>query len=231
MLIITGADTRYFAASKKLLKSIRQYEPRAKVVYWDLGLSKNEKRELKSEFSEIQIKHFDFDSYPGFFRLERESYAWKGPIVKQSLEIAFDREYLWLDARCELIARLWKLRLVSFFPGILLFKAAGTNLEWTHPETRDYFSKFERFARYPQMAATAIFFRRRRKTLELVSKWSSYSFRQEVIAPEGSNRSNHRQDQSLLSNLYYERLVWRFVAKGLVKMKVSERDFGIQFHT
>ena len=41
------------------------------------------------------------------------------------------------------------------------------------------------------------------KALNLLNEWFKYSMIREVIAPEGSDKSNHRQDQSLLTLLAY----------------------------
>jgi hypothetical protein len=38
----------------------------------------------------------------------------------------------------------------------------------------------------------------------LLFDWSKYSEQKEIIAPIGSNRLNHRQDQSVLSLLFYK---------------------------
>ena len=43
-----------------------------------------------------------------------------------------------------------------------------------------------------------------KNAIKLVKKWEKYSLIQECIAPQGSSRKNHRQDQSILSILKYQ---------------------------
>ena len=39
---------------------------------------------------------------------------------------------------------------------------------------------------------------------EVINKWELWAQNKNIIAPPGSNRENHRQDQSLLTLLYWE---------------------------
>ena len=43
------------------------------------------------------------------------------------------------------------------------------------------------------------------KAIALIAEWYHYTYNKKLLAPDGSNRDNHRQDQSLLSLCYYSR--------------------------
>ena len=57
---------------------------------------------------------------------------------------------------------------------------------------------------------------------EIIHKWKELALVKECIAPVGSNRSNHRQDQSILSILIYQSTLWQKMATSLLGVKVHQ---------
>ena len=59
--------------------------------------------------------------------------------------------------------------------------------------------------------------------LKIVTEWYEKSKDKELIAPEGSSRSNHRQDQSLLTLISYKENI-------VFKLPATHKLFGIIVH-
>ena len=57
----------------------------------------------------------------------------------------------------------------------------------------------------------------------MVKLWSDWSLKEEYIAPEGSNRFNHRQDQTLITLIYHS-----MIGKALIPK--THKIFGVEFH-
>ena len=61
------------------------------------------------------------------------------------------------------------------------------------------------------------------KSLEILNEWFEKAQLEDFIAPKGSNRSNHRQDQSLLTLICYKQNIVR-------KIPSTHQIFGIIVH-
>ena len=61
------------------------------------------------------------------------------------------------------------------------------------------------------------------KMKDLLLDWNEFSLRKEVIAPKGSNRLNHRQDQAILSVLIHQHGFSRLTPR-------THKIFGILRH-
>ena len=79
----------------------------------------------------------------------------------------------------------------------------GTIGRWTHPDMLKYFDlPADWMANEEMLAATSVAFNTQNESaIKLLSDWAKHAKIKECIAPEGSNRDNHRQDQALLSVL------------------------------
>ncbi|HYM25065.1 MAG TPA: hypothetical protein VEU08_17730, partial [Vicinamibacterales bacterium] len=96
--------------------------------------------------------------------------------------------------------------------GLWVRRSAGVMREWTHP---GMFACLKadpgEFAERPNADATLVGFaissggREQRDAVfrDVVSSWKACALVKECIAPEGSSRRNHRQDQAVLSYLVH----------------------------
>ena len=201
--IVTGASSNHFHCLQNLLLTIQHFCPDMAVVVYDLGLSGTEVLEI--EKCRVAVRRFDFESYPPWFDITVNSgeYAWKPIIVHEVLE-TFGGLVLWLDAGDLVTQRLTEFwfRLSRF--GILTPLSAGDLRQWTHPKTLQYMNvpagdldKPNRNAALVGLNADHFWAR------ELCLVWRNAAFCRECIAPAGSSRENHRQDQAVLSVLFY----------------------------
>ena len=79
--------------------------------------------------------------------------------------------------------------------------------DWTHEKTREYIEIDEKLLNLNNYASGLIGFDYNSAISKTICyEWSKYSKIQDCIAPEGSSRENHRQDQAVLTLLLYRYL-------------------------
>jgi len=209
IVFVTAADSSHFLSLKQLLGSLFRSHPLADVYVWDLGLMQEEFDDVKAMFPIIKLYQFPFDDYPSYFRMERGAgeYAWKPVIVRKTWEIlqqegdAF-RFLIWTDAGNVFFRKLtWSLGFIRRH-GVHSPFSTGDVRMWTHPSTIQYFGLSEEDLRKRNANGAFVGFDlSSREATDLISEWSEAALEREIIAPEGSSRSNHRQDQAVLTCL------------------------------
>ena len=201
--IITGADKSHARALENLLTSIRQHEPTAAVAVWDLGLDPYERAELTREFPAVQFRDFPFHEFPSFMQITESAgqYAWKPWAIKLSLRQDFPIS-LWLDAGDLLISSLELVSRMIAHKGFFSPYSSGTIEEWTHPRTLNFLKAIAIVSQGANCNGAIVGFDSgNQKALGLLESWTQCALNRDCIAPHGSNRSNHRQDQAALSVL------------------------------
>ena len=103
LTIVTGSDFTHYKSLVNLLSSITKYESNSKIVVYNLGLEEHQIKNIKKEFTSIELINFEFDKYPPFisrrsnFDKKLGSYAWKPIIIRETLS-NYGGSVLWLDA-------------------------------------------------------------------------------------------------------------------------------------
>ena len=157
---------------------------------------------------------FDFSAAPAHFALARETYAWKAEIVgREVLDDEASRGFnpvFWLDAGDRLTTPLDKILGKVRENGASSADASGYALMWTHPLMLQFFLErhWIRAADIgpqdtPCAGGVVALDRDNVRTLSrFVRRWRACAWREECIAPAGSSRANHRQDQAALTLLF-----------------------------
>jgi hypothetical protein len=202
--LVTGADSSHFRSLLQFLASVVQHEPEIVVRAYDLGLHPDERRELERQFSRYILPKFDYTAHPPHVHISKASgrYAWKPIIVwKTLMETA--GPVCWMDAGNVLTGRLDTIRALLRQRGFFSVTSRGLLNEWTHPAMLSYFGRTADWAegRRNLSGACVGFHPRSLKALRLARRWRNGALIKKCIAPPGSDRSNHRQDQSLLTVL------------------------------
>ena len=215
-----------------MLESLRRVD--ARVECYDLGLSDKERRSLP-RFAGVTHRRFDYAANPSFMNVHVNAgeYAWKPVIIAEVIERARAEsppaDVLWADAGCffdhiETIGQR-----IATSGGLWVRRSAGTMRQWTHPGMFAYLSVDpEEYGGKPNADATLVGFMtgsgaaEQRETVyrEIVLKWRDCALAKACIAPEGSSRRNHRQDQAVLSFLVH-RAGYPFAAD-------SAREIGVR---
>ncbi|WP_428235789.1 DUF1647 domain-containing protein [Gracilimonas sp.] len=209
--IISAADERYFRSFLQLYHSYIQTEEfkNSGFIFYDIGLNSEQRvylKELQSKSGHNLASHkFDFENYPEFVKLKYKTYSWKTIIIQ---EVINQREanILWLDSANIILKNLKPIWSVLSETGSYVpFSGSGTLDEWTVQETLDYMNVPQHWYGKRNRAGNTCGFSYSNKVIrEVIEKWRDLALIKECIKPEGANRSNHRDDQSLLSILLME---------------------------
>ena len=229
LVVVTGSDSQFFSSAIQLLTSIRINENDIKVIFYDLGLDLTQKKALTEAFPDVVYKKFDFDNYPSFFserdgHMKLGAYAWKSSIVYEVL-LKEKSLVLWLDAGNILNGNLNNIKVILQAIGFYSPYSAGKVEDWTHIETIKYIKASSKDIKKSNLTGGLIGFNYDNKfSMNIARQWKELSEIKDCIAPRGSNRDNHRQDQSIISILFHqnENLIFYFKSKWIAKIKVNQ---------
>lgn len=207
LTIVSGANDDFFESlCYNLLESIKQHET-AKVIVWDLGLCEKNLNYLLQSYPHVKLMKFEFSKYPDYFSLKSQSYGFKSVCIWESIKISETKYLFWLDAGCKLTGRLNAVRYLLNIYGFYSPFSSTTTGELTYKSVLDHFENGHLEIGNKKMlngacVAINVF---NPKSFSIIREWYDLTFNKELLIPKGSNRENHRQDQSLLTLIYYSR--------------------------
>ena len=196
-----------------MLESLRTLGGR--VECYDLGLTAAELRALP-RWDGLFYHKFDYASHPAHMNvaINAGEYAWKPVIVADVVErtraSATPDDVLWADAGSYFHALEPIAARVRASDGLWIRTSSGTMRQWTHPSMLEYFgASMAEYGDRPNADATLIGFAtghpspaiRDRVYHDIIVPWNTCAMTKDCIAPAGSSRKNHRQDQAVLSYL------------------------------
>jgi hypothetical protein len=221
--IITGCDSSHFKSQVQFFNSLYQHESNIKTIYYDFGISEEQRKLIANNFPCVIIKKFDFDRYPDYFDIKKNAgeYAWKPVAVCNELLMDYNN-VVWMDAGNIITGKLNTIRRILYFRGFYSPQSSGNIKEWTHYKMVSYFRISNKIQKKSNLASGIVALNPNfRNALHLAIAWKCFALEKETIAPVGSDRSNHRQDQALLTVLAY-----KFnMVKGMPK-----RYYGFDVH-
>lgn len=214
VVFVTGADSSHFLSLMQLLGSLSRTEKTSEVYCWDLGLKQSELVELTTTHPQVHLRTFDYSKFPRFFdiRVDAGQYAWKPQAIYATyLELTprLDKPILiWADAGNIVFRKLTWARLFASKHGLYSPFSTGTIRDWTHPQTMEHFKiDSQQELRRNAHGALIAFDLSSPIAFEVLDVWAKSSLDRDVIAPNGSSRKNHRQDQAVLSCILVSRNV------------------------
>ena len=225
--IITISDSYFFDALTNLLTSIHKYEPKIEVVIIDIGLNEKQTVFLKNNFK-YKIKKFNFDKFPIFFKdhdLDGKlgSYAWKAPALFDEFYES-EKNIIYLDAGCELRKSLNFLKFIILKNGFYSPESSNNIEYWTHPHTLKIMNAEKNLLKKRNFSSGIVgMVIDDKKNQKIIDEWARFSKDKDVIAPKGSSRKNHRQDQSILNILVHQNLKSYMIPR-------THKIFGILKH-
>ena len=193
LVTVTGISDNHFEESKGMLASVIRCLPHNKLILYDIGLSDENRKELKEMFNSIEMRQFPFENYSHLPHVkDPHSYAWKPIIIKEvSLEhdvIMYGDASMRLKS-CNLEKPLEHLLDFPFFTTIPLpFRA----IEFVHDSMIKYLKYPKRRKDIAHMKSIATgslliwaipIFKEK-----LIEPWVDCALHQECIAPKGTIR-------------------------------------------
>ena len=162
---------------------------------------------ITHRFPRADLRRFAFERYPAFFdiRVDAGQFAWKPAIIADVVE-EFARPVVWMDAGNMLEGDARRLRRILRKRGFYAARSSGVIRQWTHEGTLSYLGAAPELLEKANFSSSCVAFNPAfPNVVQLLRQWRDCSAVRACIAPEGSDRYNHRQDQSVLSILAYQR--------------------------
>jgi hypothetical protein len=222
LIVVTAASSNHFGALRQMLESLRRLE--ARVECYDIGLTPGEARALP-RWDGFFYHRFDVAAHPPHMHVvvSAGEYAWKPVIVAEVVERVRSggdpSDVLWADAGCYFHSLQPIAERLQQTGGLWVRPSAGVMREWTHPLMFDYLGiDPNAYGDMRNADATLVGFAvgsaappdREAVYRNIVLPWKACALVKDCIAPPGSSRRNHRQDQSVLSYLVH-RAGYQFV--------------------
>jgi len=218
MHVVTGASQNHYKSLMNMILSFMKFhknDPEYYIIVYDLGICQEDWSRLLQVFSRYTnfiSDTFDYSKYPSYVNIEINAgeYAWK-PIIISDVFHKYQDVTLWMDAGNILVNPLHRVNelilknhIYSGYSG-----HAGESIQkWTHPKTLEYMGKIEGgydiSACQGRNGACLGFNYHRDYVHDFVNEYKMHALTKECIAPEGSSRANHRQDQSVFSIMFYK---------------------------
>jgi hypothetical protein len=213
LTIVTAAYQDNWQYLIRFLSSlIVQKIPFTEIFVYDMGIDSPTMRIIHDMFPShhIRFRSFNYSKYPSFFNLKPHKgyYAWKPVIIDQVAGEVDSGNLFWCDASSMVTNNLKDLFHIMNKIDLYTPVSCGTLRQWTHPRTLEYFCiQHDDMINEKMMRdATQICFHICPEIRKLIEEWSYCAQIHECIAPLGSDRTNHRHDQSILTILYYRHL-------------------------
>lgn len=230
--IVSGCTSHFFIFWILLYKSIQKHIPNAIVHFYDLGISSEQVQVIQSlieQNANLHFHTFDFSLYPEWVNIKNSAgqWAWKPQCIKDVMDNHISDSnnsiIMWCDS-CNIIQNNLS-DLFSFVKtqGIYSNITSGSVSLWTRPKTLEYLNADEFSSYNMRNAALPVFYLGVSWVQDFINDYAKYSLIKECIFPEGSNRLNHRQDQSVLSCLYYN--YWK-----KYRFVINDENMGIHTH-
>jgi len=223
--IVTGASSNHARSIVQFLKSVKIFEPSSRCIIYDLGLTceqvENISKMIENGSGLWEIRRFDYSLVPDYFNIEVNAgeYAWKPVIISEVTEEVREEDagekrfVFWCDAGNKLTSSLDMLRSVAKEDGVFTAISSGNIDTWTHPGCLRYLEGSGLLSRninshFPNRNAACVGIDVTNDcAMGVISLWGELAKIKECIAPNGSSRANHRQDQALLTILYYDMIL------------------------
>ena len=208
ILFLSAGNSPYLNNLKRLANNLRKFEPNCRFHVWDLGLGEKNVEEFKREFPWVEVKRFPFENYPDYFRLDVRhagEWVWKPVIINLEAQ-EYDGLMFWMDSANLLNRPMdWERNFLSE-NGIYTPHSDGNLTKWIHPKVWEYLKIPEHFRGPYHMRTAGLVGMDLSKgyVKEFTKEWSDLAQDINAIAPPGADRSNSRQDQSIMTYVYWK---------------------------
>ena len=221
--IVTAASSNHF---QPMLRFIASIPNRPRIIAYDIGLSTVEREILENKYPWVTMRRFDFDQYPDWMRLENAvgHWAWKDVIIHTVCR-EIGHTVIWCDAGNLFNQSLHQLVDQVRTSGLYSPDSAGTVQKWTHPSTMKYMNVSSDIKhKISRNGACMAFDMDKPWVQDFVQDLYDHCTDLACIGPEGSNRTNHRQDQAVFTVLYYQ---WQ----QRMHFPICDEYLGFRIHT
>ena len=207
MIVISGASNNHYLTLIQFIKSFILNKVDSKLIIYNLGINEDKWCFLKNTYSSNNFifKIFDYSSYPEWFNINinRGEYAWKPAIIYEVFNEFKNDIIVWMDSGNIILNNLNELFRFINDNGIHSASSSENIKCWTHPNTIKLL-KCENTNNRNRNGACIGFNTKFDWVQNFITDFYNAALNKNIIAPLGSSRVNHRQDQAVFTILYYE---------------------------
>ncbi|KAF7731878.1 hypothetical protein EC973_007709 [Apophysomyces ossiformis] len=215
--ILTASSANHLCALENYLYALNQLRTELdsaefpRIVVYNIGMNRTQLpvlNQLRDNGLVDDLVFFDYLKYPRFWdvAVNRGEYAWKTGIVREA-QLRYGGVLIWMDA-----GNVVTSDFLRHIPSIVRQKGFWSPRSsyrmgrWTHRGMYDYFGANPKdYAEKINCNGAAIGFDADNQTVvdTMILPWYECGLKKDCIAPPGSSRRNHRQDQAVLTYLAY----------------------------
>lgn len=208
-VLVTAADEAYVQNNRleNLIGSIHFWEPEMRIEIYDLGISVETRARIK-DWKNVIVRSFPFEELPPHFRRLRETYAFKPWALHDVLQR--EDRVVWIDANMEIRRPLSELRMILTTKGhfFTIQRPRFPNARFHFPgAVAQLGCSAEAYSRYQSPAGFQGYKKGSYAYENVLLPLVDCALDEKCIAPSGTSRSNHRQDQTAF-NAILCRLNW-----------------------
>eukprot|EP01084_Bolivina_argentea_P304042 525022_1 len=217
---VTGASQNHFYSLIQFINSFNKYVTaynkydldsmiiiHSKLIIYDLGIHKTQFKVLKKGFPNHTFEKFDYNIYSSFINIKKHKgqYAWK-PIIIYNICQKYGDFVVWMDSG-DLIENS------TFIPTIFnvlrnnsIYSRTtnGDIKKWVYYKTISYLNYTDSLSNKMRDGSLMGFNYNINWIKQFVTDFRNCALIKQCIAPNGSSRRNHRQDQAVFTILYYQ---------------------------
>ena len=202
--IVTGSSSNHFHVLCLFLQDYHNKRQKIPLFTYDLGLTETQVAIVRADYPWTTLRTFNFSNFPVHVNIEVSvgEYAWKPIIIKEMLD-SITSAVLWLDSGNHIASADTLENTFSQIErfGHVTTVTSGTTQKWVHPATLAFLHEPNLDI---DMSNGAIVGFNMQAYEGVVRPWAECAQVRECIAPPGSSRVNHRQDQAVLTVLLYK---------------------------
>ena len=186
------------------------------LIIYDYGLNENNLREIikYKTIHGFEVIHFDYSKYPEHLNLKKYNglhcnYAFKPISIYNTCIENPNKKIIWMDCanrfNSATINNILEILQNEFiYSPIVCRPGTIESIELHHIDTIKYFKLEDDINLIPQRAGGLVGIDNSSlHGKHIINEWCKCSLNKDIIAPNGSTRNNHRQDQSVLTILMY----------------------------
>jgi hypothetical protein len=154
--VVTAASSNHFKSVCQFLDTVPSS---FKVIFYDIGLSNEERENIVLKYPFLDTRIFDFSKYPDYVNLKAPcagAYAWKPIIIHEVFSEITDGILLWCDAGNKLDEHIKMLEPIILENKIYTPTSGGNIQKWCHSLTLQYMNVPSTIFYYPMRNAAFV---------------------------------------------------------------------------
>ena len=185
LVVVTAFRANHYITGLSMLGTVQQFLPAGTtVIVYDLGLNVAQRASLKT-ICNVELRSFDFYSYPPHFRQLVRFGLWKPVIMKEIVKETNLMLFMDPSARLKKPLNETILHHLSVFP-IQALHWQSRAVQYTHDDTLTYLGvRREQMRGFTTVLTTCLFMKVTRDSLRLLNLWTQCIVKKSCVYPEG----------------------------------------------